>query len=82
MCLRLFAAQSTPFRRHEIVERGKVQRAETIGKLVAERVTFRLGRERGACARSSLDEQAHAPGCVRFRENRSKAIGKRGDQFG
>ena len=82
MCLRLFAAQSTPFRRHEIVERGKVQRAETIGKLVAERVTFRLGGERGACARSSLYEQAHAPGCVRFRKNRSKAIGKRGDQFG
>ncbi len=82
MCLRLFAAQSTPFRRHEIVERGKVQRAETIGKLVAEHVTFRLGRERGACARSSLDEQAHAPGCVRFRKNRSEAIGERGDQFG
>ncbi len=82
MCLQLFAAQSTPFRRHEIVERGKVQRAETIGKLVAERVTFRLGCERGACARSSLDEQAHAPGCVRFRENRSEAIGKRRDQFG
>ncbi len=82
MCLRLFAAQSTPFRRHEIVERGKVQRAETIGKLVAERVTFRLGRERGACARSSLDEQAHAPGCVRFRKNRSEANGERGEQFG
>ncbi len=81
MGLRSFAAQSTPFRRHEIVERGKVQRAETIGKLVAERVTFRLGRERGACARSSLDEQAHAPGCVRFRKNRSEAIGERGDQF-
>ncbi len=80
--LRLFAAQSTPFRRHEIVERGKVQRAETIGKLVAERVTFRLGRERGTCARSSLDEQAHAPGCVRFRKNRSEAIRERGDQFG
>lgn len=82
MCLRLFAAQSTPFRRHEIVERGKVQRAETIGKLVAERVTFRLRRERGACAPSSLDEQAHAPGCVRFRKNRSEAIGERGEQFG
>ncbi len=82
MCLRLFAAQSTPFRRHEIVERGKVQRAETIGKLVAERVTFRLGRERGARARSSLNEQALAPGCVRFRKNRSEAIGERGDQFG
>lgn len=82
MCLRLFAAQSTPFRRHEIVERGKVQRAETIGKLVAERVTFRLGRKRGACARSSLDEQAPAPGCVRFRKNRNEAIRERGDQFG
>lgn len=82
MCLRLFAAQPTPFRRHEIVECGKVQRAETIGKLVAERVTFRLGRERGACARSSLDEQAHAPGCVRFRKNRSEAVGERGKQFG
>lgn len=82
MCLRLFAAQSTPFRRHEIVERGKVQRAETIGKLVAERVTFGLGRERGACARSSLDEQAHAPGCVRFRKNRNEAIRERGNQFG
>lgn len=82
VCLRLFAAQSTPFRRHEIVERGKVQGAETIGKLVAERVTFRLGRERRACTRSSLDEQAHTPGCVRFRKNRSEAIGKRGDQFG
>ncbi len=82
MCLRLFAAQSTPFRRHEIVERGKVQRAETIGKLVAERVTFRLGCERCACTRSSLDEQAHAPGCVRFRKNRSETIRERGDQFG
>lgn len=82
VCLRLFAAQSTPLRRHEIVERGKVQRAETIGKLVAERMTFRLGRERGACARSSLDEQAHAPGCVRFRKNRSEAIGEHGEQFG
>lgn len=56
MCLRLFAAQSTPFRRHEIVERGKVRRAETIVKLVAERVTFRLRRERCACTRRSLDE--------------------------
>lgn len=82
MCLRLFAAQSTPFRRHEIVERGKVQRAETIGKLVAERVTFRFGCERCACTRSSLDEQAHAPGCVRFRKNRSETIGERGNQFG
>ncbi len=80
--LRLFAAQSTPLRRHEIVERGKVQRAETIGKLVAERVTFRLGRERAARARSSLDEYAHAPGRVRFRKNRSEAIRERGDQFG
>lgn len=59
--LRLFAAQSTPFRRHGIVERGKVLRAETIGKLVAERVTFRLGRECRAWACSSLDEQTHAP---------------------
>lgn len=82
MCLRLFAAQSTPFRRHEIVERGKVQRAETIGKLIAERVTFRLGRERSACARSSLDERTHAPRCARFRENRSEAIREGGDQFG
>lgn len=54
--LQLFAAQSTPFRRHGIVERGKVRRAEKIGKLVAERVTFRLSFERGAWARSSLDE--------------------------
>lgn len=80
--LRLFAAQSTPFRRHEIVERGKVQRAETIGKLIAERVTFRLGRARSACARRSLDEGTHAPSCARFRENRSEAIREGGDQFG
>lgn len=80
--LRLFAAQSTPLGRHGIVERGKVQRAETIGKLVAERVTLRLGCERGAWARSSLDEQAHAPRCTRFRKNRSEAIGERSNQFG
>lgn len=79
MGLRLFAAQSTPFRRHEIVERRNVQRAETIGKLVAERVTFRLRCERGAWARSSLDEQAHAPRCVRFLKNRSETIGERGN---
>lgn len=80
--LRLFAAQSTPFRRHEIVESGKVQRAETIGKLVAERVTLRLRCERGACARSSLDEWTHSPRCARFREKRSKAVREGGDQFG
>ncbi|KWK15300.1 hypothetical protein WT94_20650 [Burkholderia stagnalis] len=79
MCLRLLAAQSTPFRRHEIVERGKVQRAETIGKLIAERVTFRLGCERGACARGSLNEQAHVRRFVRFRKKRSKPIGERSD---
>ncbi len=80
--LRLFAAQSTPFRRHGIVERGEVRRAEKIGKLVAERVTFRLGRERCACTRSSLDEKTRAPRCDRFRKNRSEAIGEGSDQFG
>ncbi len=82
MCLRLFAAQAAPFRRHEIVKRGKVRRAETIVKLVTERVTFRLRRERCACTRSSLDEQTHASRFVSFRKNRSEAIGERGDQFG
>ncbi len=82
ICLRLFATQSTPLGRHGVVERGKVQRAETIGKLVAERVTLRLGCEYGAWARSSLDEQAHPPRCVRFLKNRSETIGERGNQFG
>lgn len=82
VCLRLFATQSTPLGRHGVVERGKVERAETIGKLVAERVTLRLGCECGAWARSSLDEQAHAPRCVRFLKNRSETIGERGNQFG
>ena len=80
--LQLFAAQSTPLSGHTFVECGKVSRAELADDLIAERMTFRLGRKGSACARSSYVERVHTPDALRFREEHGNAIGKRRHQVG